>query len=169
MQEENTVIIDTINDTTDEVIIDTTLDAEARAKALEEQNKKLFARAKKAEGFVQDSNGNWVKKEKSQVINNKAEVKPYNILEDEVADLILDGYTKEETKFILANGGRKVLENKDSYVSVAINTKREQRKIEDLVSQTSNKGYVSTGGKTYTEEQLKNMTVEEMEKVLPRA
>lgn len=169
MQEDKDVIIDTSIDTTDDVTIDTTLDAEARAKALEEQNKKLFARAKKAEGFVQDSNGNWVKKEKPQVITNKAETKPYNILEDEVADLILDGYTKEETKFILANGGRKVLENKDSYVSVAINTKREQKKIENAVSQTSNKGYVSTGGKTYTEEQLKNMTVEEMEKVLPRA
>jgi uncharacterized protein YdbL (DUF1318 family) len=28
---------------------------------LREQNKKLFARAKKAEGFVQDKDGNWVK------------------------------------------------------------------------------------------------------------
>lgn len=102
-------------------------------------------------------------------ITNKAEPKPYNILEDEVADLILDGYTKDETKFILSNGGRKALENKDSYVAIAINTKRQQRKTEEAVGQTSNKGYVSSGGKTYTEEQLKNMTPEEMEKVLPHA
>lgn len=102
---------------------------------------------------------------KSTII--KAESK-YNILEDEVADLILSGYTKDETKFILANGGRKQLDNKDSYVAIAINAKRDQRKTEDAVSQTSSKGYVS-GGKTYTEADLKNMTPEEMMKVLPQA
>lgn len=32
------------------------------AEALKEANRKLFARAKKAEGFVQDKEGNWVKK-----------------------------------------------------------------------------------------------------------
>lgn len=160
---------DTLNGASDEVIIDDSLDAEAKVQALEEQNKKLFARAKKAEGFIQDSNGNWVKKEKPQVITNKVESKPYNILEDEVADLILDGYSKEETKFILANGGRKALEDKDSFLSVAINTKREQRKTERAVSQTSNSGFISTGGKTYSEEQLKNMSVEEMMKVLPHS
>lgn len=105
---------------------------------------------------------------KPKEINN-AEVKPYNILEDEVADLILGGHTKDEVKFILANGGRKALEDKDSYVSIAINAKREQKRTEDAVSQTSNKGFVSPGGKTYSEDQLKNMSAEEMEKVLPHA
>lgn len=102
---------------------------------------------------------------------NRVESQPqrYNILEDEVADLILDGYSKDETKFILANGGRKALENKDSYVAIAINTKREQKRTEEAVSQTSSKSALSLGGKTYTEEQLKNMTPEEMERVLPHA
>lgn len=102
---------------------------------------------------------------------NRVESQPqrYNILEDEVADLILDGYSKDETKFILANGGRKALENKDSYVAIAINTKREQKRTEEAVSQTSSKSALSLGGKTYTEEQLRNMTPEEMEKVLPHA
>jgi excinuclease UvrABC ATPase subunit len=99
----------------------------------------------------------------------KTESQPYNILEDEVADLILGGYDKEETRFILANGGRKALENKESFVSVAINAKRDQRRTEEAVSQTSNKGYVVQGGKSYSEEQLRNMSPEEMLKVLPHA
>jgi len=93
----------------------------------------------------------------------------YNILEDEVADLILGGYSKEETKFILANGGRKALENKDSYVAVAINAKREQRRVEEAVGETSSSSGLSLGGKMYTDEQMKNMSIEELEKILPHA
>ena len=106
---------------------------------------------------------------KKEHFNNKVESQPYNILEDDVADLILGGYSKEETKFILANGGRKVLEDKNSFVSIAVNTKREQRKTEEAVTQTSNKGFVSHGGKNYTQEQLNNMSSAELEKVLPHA
>ncbi len=105
---------------------------------------------------------------KPKNINNN-ESKPYNILEDEVADLILDGYSKDETKFILANGGREALNNTDSYVAVAINAKREQRRVENAVNETVSSGYATPGGKTFTEEQLRNMTAEEMEQVLPRA
>lgn len=168
MSEDNIENIDSTNDTAEELNIN--LDEtsnEVDVDALKEQNKRLYARAKKAEGFVQDSNGSWVKRERPQTINNAVENKPYNILEDEVADLILDGYKKDEVKFIMANGGRKVLDDKSSYVAVAINSKREQRNTEDAVSQTSNKGFVASGGKTYTEEQLRNMTPEEMERVLP--
>ena len=100
---------------------------------------------------------------------SKGESKPYNILEDEVADLILSGYKKDEVKFILANGGTKALNDKESFVSAAINAKREQRKTEDAVSQTSSSGGVSTGGKHYTDEQLRNMSSEELAKVLPHA
>lgn len=106
----------------------------------------------------------------SKKINRTAESTPrYNILEDEVADLILGGYTKDETKFILSNGGRKALENKDSYVAIAINAKREQKRVEDAVGETSNSSGLSLGGKTYTEEQMRNMSVEDLEKILPHA
>ena len=167
MSDDNNVNIDTSNDTAGE--LDINLDEtsnEVDVEALKEQNKRLFARAKKAEGFTQDAQGNWVKREKPQ-INNAVENKPYNILEDEVADLIFEGYKKDEVKFILANGGRKALDDKDSYVSLAIKAKKDQSRVEDAVSQTSSKGFVASGGKKYTEEQLKNMSVEEMEKVLP--
>lgn len=42
---------------------------------LKEQNKKLFERAKKAEGFVQDKDGNWVKKEPKKPASPKQEKK----------------------------------------------------------------------------------------------
>lgn len=168
MSDDNIVNIDTSNDTAGE--LDINLDdtsTEVDVDALKEQNKRLFARAKKAEGFTQDAQGNWVKREKPQTINNAVEHKPYNILEYDVADLIFEGYKKDEVKFILANGGRKALDDKDSYVSLAIKAKKEQSRVEDAVGQTSSKGFVASGGKTYTEEQLRNMSAEEMEKVLP--
>lgn len=168
MQEE--IVNDNTQNVEEEVELVITDDAEeVDIEALKEQNKKLYARAKKAEGFVLQSDGSWVKRQTQQPITKVAEPQKYNILEDEVADLILDGYSKDETKFILANGGRQALENKDSYVSIAISAKRQQRKTEEAVSQTSSRGFVSQGGKTYTEEQLRNMSVEEMEKVLPHA
>lgn len=109
------------------------------------------------------------KKGERTIKNSVPEPKPYNILEDEVADLILEGYSKEDTKFILANGGRKALEDSNSYVSVAIHAKREQKRAEQAASETPQGGYAFQGGKSYSEEQLRNMSPEEMEKVLPHA
>lgn len=68
MQDENTEDLDSLNEeeTTDvaETYVDTDTSDEVDVKALKKQNKKLFERAKKAEGFEKDSDGNWVKKEK---------------------------------------------------------------------------------------------------------
>lgn len=145
-----------------EEVMETSADPLDAVEDIDELRKIAKAHRSTAQRYRKD------KQVKPQIIKEES-TKPYNILDDEVADLILDGYSKDETKFILANGGRKTLENKDSYVAIAINTKREQRKTEEAVSQTSNKTGFQSGGKTYTEEQLKNMTVEEMEKILPHA
>lgn len=54
-------------------------DAEALKKSneqLKENNRKLFARAKKAEGWTQDKDGNWVKTEKKADPKPKSEEKP---------------------------------------------------------------------------------------------
>jgi hypothetical protein len=153
-----------------EIVIDPGLDPEAKILALEEANKKLFARTKKAEGFVQDADGKWIKKPAAPApITTKEETnKPYNILEDEVADLILDGYTKDDVRFIMANGGRTALKDENSYLAIAINTKREQRRAEQAAAQTTNGGGTEIERK-YTPEQLKNMSSKELEKILPHA
>ena len=58
---EETDVEETDTDT-NEGTQDEPVEGEDDVARLKEQNKKLFERAKKAEGFVKDRNGNWVKK-----------------------------------------------------------------------------------------------------------
>jgi hypothetical protein len=89
-------------------------------------------------------------------------------LNDEVVDLRLDGYSKQEVEFILRNGGRKSLEDANSFVSIAINTQREQRQAEQAASQVADTSGQSEIERKYTPEQLRNMSVKELETLLPR-
>jgi hypothetical protein len=87
----------------------------------------------------------------------------------EVADMIRQGYTKADAEFIQRNGGKKALEDANSYVAVAMRTVHEQRRAEEASSAVN-----STQGQTeverkYTPEQLKNMSVADLEKILPHA
>ena len=86
----------------------------ARAKAAEDEAKALKAAANP------DPSLNNPKKE---------DQKPYSILDDEAASMILSGYKPDEVRFIMANGGAKVLEDKNSFVTIAVNAKREQRPL----------------------------------------
>lgn len=99
----------------------------------------------------------------------REESKQYNILEDEVFDYLNEGYSKDEIKFIMANGGRDALKDPNSLVSIAVKTRREQREAEKASSQTSNKSGFVAAGKEYTPEQLSQMSVAELEKILPHA
>lgn len=90
-------------------------------------------------------------------------------INDEVVDLRLDGYSKPEVEFILRNGGRKELDDKNSYVAIALNTKREQERAEREASKTTDTSGMTEVERKYTTEQLKNMTAAELEKILPRA
>jgi hypothetical protein len=56
----------------------------AHAKAVEDRNKQLFARTKKAEGFTQDATGKWVKPAKPVV---KTEVKPNDAISTNTSEL----------------------------------------------------------------------------------
>jgi hypothetical protein len=90
-------------------------------------------------------------------------------LNDEIVDLRLDGYSKQEVEFILRNGGRKELGNKDSYVAIALNTKREQERAEREANKVVDTSGMTDVERKYTTEQLKNMTAEELKKILPKA
>lgn len=63
---------ETVETETEEVEDPETIEADPaetdkqKIERLDVANKKLFARAKKAEGFVQDSDGNWIKKPKTE-------------------------------------------------------------------------------------------------------
>ena len=107
------------------------------------------------------------KKEETPLQNNREERSP--ILDDEAVDLRLDGYSKDEVSFILLNGGRKALEKKDSYVSIAISAKQEQRKAEEESSKAKDTSQMVGTTKKYTLEQLNKMSKKELEKILPHA
>lgn len=87
----------------------------------------------------------------------------------EVAEMIRQGYTKADAEFIQRNGGKKALEDQNSYVAVALRTMQEQRRAEQAASAVNSTAGQSEVERKYTPEQLKNMSVEELEKLLPHA
>jgi hypothetical protein len=130
-----------------------------------EARKQILARAKKAEEALKKQ----PKAEPHKTNSHEAKPSGYDILNDEVADLLMAGHTKEDVKFIMANGGVKALEDANSLVAIAINTKREQRKAEQAASQTTSSGVASEVERKYTPEQLKNMPLDKLKEILPKA
>lgn len=135
----------------------------------------LTARAIKAEDKLKEERERRVTLESKYepvTTNNQpspvTEAKPYEI-NDEIVDLRLDGYSKDEVKWILQNGGRKSLEDPNSFVSIAIKTKREQTRAEQAASAVADTSQMSEIERRFTSEQLANMSVKELEKILPHA
>lgn len=129
--------------------------------------RQVYARAKKAEEENRELKAAQIKAEPAITPNPSPDSKPFEI-NDEVVDLRLDGYSKPEVEYIMKNGGRKELEDTSSYLSIAINTKREQKRAEEAASQTTESAGLSEIERKYTKEQLANMSVKELEAILPR-
>jgi hypothetical protein len=144
-----------------EINLDMVDDAEALKAELAKKSdaiRQLTARAKAAEELVKKS------RETSKTVETQAPVS--TDYRDEVYDLRLDGYSREEAQFIMKNGGRKALEE-NNYVKVAIETLREQKKAEQAIPDIdSGKSDIE---RKYTPEQLEKMPMEELVKILPHA
>lgn len=138
-----------LNDTEDVEAI------KAKAEKAEQFARQAITRAKKAEEALKNANG-------TQIINNKP-----SEIEDERLELRLDGYSKDDVTFIMNNGGRKVLDDKTSYVTIALNAKREQKRAEEAASKTEDASILSEVERKYTPEQMQNMTAAELAKLLP--
>lgn len=78
-------------------------------------------------------------------------------------ELKVEGYKEDEVEFILQNGGRDSLDN--PLVKAAINTVRKQQASLNATPSGTNK---SPGYGKYTEKDLRNMSLEEIEKIVPR-
>lgn len=176
MDNENFENADSSNGEGEELELEVDLEGDSdEVKALKENNKKLFERAKKAEGFVKQPDGSWVKKAKptDKPINNKekAGADPSQI-EDQVwtiAEMIREGYTREDANFIMKNGGREALKDPNSYVARALAATMEQRKAEAEASKVSSGSGTSEAERKFTQEQLKNMSSADLAKILPHA
>lgn len=122
----------------------------------EEANKKLYARTKAAEE---------AKKQSATITNPQDTPK----IDDEMLELRLQGYTREDAEFVIKNGGIKSLEDKNSLVSLAINQKREQARAENAANAVGqDTSSLSEVERKYTPEQLKNMSAKELENILPK-
>lgn len=133
--------------------------------ALVARNRKLFARAKKAEakkaGNQDASPANNAAPSNDDAAKKAAEDSAWK----ERMELKTEGYSEDEIAFIQQSGGRKALEN--TYVKQAIESMRSQKKAEAAaVETTAGKSEVE---KQYTDEQLRNMSTAELEKILPKA
>jgi hypothetical protein len=131
----------------------------------EKAKKQILARARKAEeklkGYKPEAEAPVTPKEEAPKPTDDSKLW-------EIADMIQQGYTKADADFIANNGGKEALKDPNSYVSVAIRTVREQRKAEEASNATQSVG-MSEVERKYTPEQLQNMSVAELEKILPRA
>lgn len=173
MDDQNNETIDSSNDTQDngDTILDASLATEEKLAKLEEANKKLYERAKKAEGFIQDADGKWVKKQvqQRQNISEEKVTKPSDILRSEEFRLHREGYNEDEIELIMANGGRKILQDEKHPLNLGLKAAREQRKAEDAASLAANTSGLSEIERKYTEQDLRNMSQAELEKILPHA
>ena len=140
------------------------------ADQVEQNNARLYARTKTAEGFVQDASGAWVKKEKEAdpVIPPLQAPKMDDALWD-IADYIREGYSRDDVTFIMANGGREALKDPNSYVSIAVKSKMDQRRAESAADQASDSSGMSEIERKYTPEQLKAMSAAQLKEILPKA
>lgn len=152
--EDQNVIDDTLNVTEDQP-------AEDKVKVLEEANKKLYARAKEAESKL--------KLKPAETINNNSSMTPMDILRDDAFKLYRMGYDEKEIDVIIKNGGMKVLEDKDSPITLGIQARKEQRAAEDAGSRLNSSSQLSEVERKYTPEQLQNMSAAELSKILPHA
>lgn len=78
-------------------------------------------------------------------------------------DLKTDGYTSEEVDFLMQNGGRKALDN--PIVMAGIEATRKKAKSQQATPSGTAK---STVFQKYSEQDLKNMPLEELRKIIPQ-
>lgn len=136
---------------------------EEKAARLEETNKKLYERAKKAEADVKA-----FREKPIEVVPTKpSEVKPSDILKADEFKLYRAGYTEAEIDLIMHNGGAKILEDKTNPLVLGLQAAKEQRGAEDAASRVSDSSGLSDIERKYTEQDMRNMKTEDLGALLP--
>lgn len=147
-----------------------TTEQEVDVEKLKEQNAKLFERAKKAEGYVKDSEGKWVKKQRPKAeLQEQKPVQPSagsiyeqvsllkNIEQDEMEDIESQASDLgvDVIKFIKSGAGKTYL-----------NQIRAKKKSENASESIPGKSPVF---KKFTQDDIGKMSAEELAKILPHA
>jgi hypothetical protein len=82
-------------------------------------------------------------------------------------ELKVEGYDDEEIDFIMRNGGKDAVD--DPYVQNAIEGIREEKEAEEASEAASDSGGGGEVVKGYTQEDLQDMSREELEEILPKS
>ena len=139
---------------------------EQRAIRVEETNKRLYERTKKAEA---DAKAAKLALEAKPDIS-AAVIQPpkaSDILKADEFKLYRAGYTEAEIDLIMHNGGAKILEDKTNPLVLGLNAAKEQRGAEDAASKVTDSTGVSDIERQYTEQDMRNMSKEDLAKLLP--
>lgn len=126
---------------------------------LQEKNKQLYARLKKAEEDLKTKK----ETERSTQAEDKTQVNLPNA-EVERLTLKVDGYNDEEIGKIMELGGLKALQN--PLVKKAVDVMREERHAEN--AQVTAEGATSDFTRKYSSADLRKMSASELEKILPQ-
>ena len=126
---------------------------------LQEKNKQLYARLKKAEEAVKA-----VKTEERATQAPDTQAVSSNV-DVERLTLKVDGYNDDEIGEIMKLGGLKALDN--PLVKKAVQAMREEREAEN--AQVTSGGATSDFTRKYSPQDLRKMSAEELEKILPTA
>lgn len=143
---------------------------EERASRLEATNKKLYERTKKAEAEAKEAReAAPVKPAISDVIvsQNQPIQKASDILKADEFKLYRAGYTESEIDLIMHNGGAKLLEDKANPLVLGLQAAKEQRGAEDAASRVTDSSGLSDIERKYTEQDMRNMKKEDLEKLIP--
>ncbi len=155
MADEN-VNLDTPNET---VTPSATETAEERLSRLEETNKKLYERTKKAEAEAK------ALKEKP-AISDQPVAKPSDILKADEFKLYRLGYSESQIDLIMHNGGAKILEDKKNPLVIGLEASKEQQRAEDASEKANGASGLSDIERKYTEADLRNMPKDEIAKLV---
>lgn len=146
---------------------------EEKASRLEKTNAKLFERAKSKEADAKA----WKDYQESLAQGKPAisEVsaipqpiqKASDILKADEFKLYRAGYTESEIDLIMHNGGAKLLEDKANPLVLGLQAAKEQRGAEDAASRVSDASSLSDIERQYTEQDMRNMKKEDLEKLIP--
>lgn len=125
---------------------------------LQEKNKQLYARLKKAEEEAK------VAKEAARNTTAGETSQAFPTADVERLTLKVDGYNDDEIAKIMELGGLKALSN--PLVKKAVDVMREERKAE--AAQVDTDGAMSDFSRKYSEADLRKMSASELEKILPQ-
>ncbi len=138
--------------------------AEQRASRIEETNKKLYKRMKDAEAEAKEAKAKL--SEIKPTISDPSVPKASDILKQDEFKLYRAGYTEVEIDLIMHNGGMKILEDKTNPLVLGLIASKEQRGAEDAASRVSDSSGLSDIERKYTEQDMRNMKKEDLEKLI---